>query len=247
MMARYGKFINKVYSKSELPTYERALAIRGRAIRYKEPMALQSGEIVVFLPGSLDASIATKSTEFYLAHDETQVVGSCNSGLELHVDDEGVVFQMPLTNKRYAEKIKELVKSNRQSAISIGITRSKERTETVGKHQVVFIEQADLRECSLVAEGCCEQAFAYLIDINDAPSLKDSINSPSFKLESTAHNLHTQYRKRAREFAALTNRISELQQTVDDDRAHMTFASHCSDFDTVEALQKAARRRLGLQ
>src|ERR1700722_16650974 len=123
MMARYGRIINKIYSKSELPTYEHVLAIRGRAILYNEPIALQSGEIVVFLPGSLDAYIAAKSTEFYLAHDETQVVGSCNSGLELHVDAEGVIFQMQLTNKRYAEKIKELVKSNRQSAISIGITR----------------------------------------------------------------------------------------------------------------------------
>ena len=246
MTARYGKFINRIYSKSDLPEYEEALAIRGRAILYNEPIALQSREIVVFLPGSLDAYIATKSTEFYLAHDETQVVGSCNSGLELHVDDEGVVFQMPLTNKRYAEKIKELVKSNRQSAISIGITRSKERTEMVGKHQVVFIEQADLRECSLVAEGCCEAAFAYLIDLDDAPPLKDSLNSPAFKLESAAHNLHTQYRKRVREFAALTNRISELQQKVDDDRALMTIVSRHSDFDTIEAMQKAGRRRLGL-
>jgi hypothetical protein len=75
MMARYGKFINRMYSKSDLPEYERALAIRGRAILYNEPIALQSGEIVVFLTGSLDAHIATKSTEFYLAHDETQVVG----------------------------------------------------------------------------------------------------------------------------------------------------------------------------
>jgi HK97 family phage prohead protease len=246
MMARYGRIINQVYSKSKLPTHEEALCIEGWAVLFNEPIALQSGEIVVFERGCFDSHLATRETDFRLAHDAGQIVGSTSSGLQFYATDFGLAYRMPLTNKRYASTIKRKVESNSQSAISVGITRSTERTETIGKHNVVFIQLAELTESSLVAEGCCEQAFAYLIDANDAPPLKDSVNSPSFKLESAAHNLHTQYRKRVREFAALTNRITELQQMVDDDRAHMAFASRQSELDSIEALQKAARRRLGL-
>jgi HK97 family phage prohead protease len=234
------------YGKSDETDNESSLCIEGWAVLFNEPIALQSGEIVVFERSCFDVHLATRETDFRLAHDETQVVGSTNSGLQFCATDFGLAYRMPLTNKRYASTIERKVESNSQSAISVGISRSTERTETIGKHKVIFIERAELIESSLVAEGCCEAAFAYLIDVNDAPCLKDSINSPSFKLESTAHNLHTQYRKRVRELAALTNRITELQQMVDDDRALMTFVSRQSDLDRIEALQKAARRRLGL-
>jgi HK97 family phage prohead protease len=247
MMSRYGKFINHIYYKRDARTTdESSLCIEGWAVLFNEPIALQSGEIVVFERHCFDSHLATRNTDFRLAHDPDQVVGSTNSGLELYATDAGLAYRMPLTNKRYASTIKRKVESNSQSAISIGITRSTERTETIGKHNVVFIERAELTESSLVAEGCCEAAFAYLIDADVAPSLKDSINSPSFKLESTAHNLHTQYRKRMRQLAKLAERVSELQQTANDDRALMTLASRQSDFDTVEALQAQARLRLGL-
>jgi HK97 family phage prohead protease len=247
MMSRYGKYINQMYSKSDASRPDSSLCIEGWAVLFNEPIALQSGEIVVFERGCFDSHLATRETDFRLAHDAGQVVGSTNSGLQYYATDFGLAYRMPLTNKRYASTIKRKVESKSQSAISIGITRSTERTETVGKYKVVFIERAELAESSLVAEGCCEQAFAYLIDVDDAPPLKDSINSASFKLESTAHNLHTQYRKRMRQLAKLTDRMNELQQTVDDDRALMSFASRQSPFESIEALQKAARRRLGLQ
>jgi len=57
---------------------------------------------------------------------------------------------MALTNNSYSSMIKQKVDSNKQSAISVGITRSVERTEMVGKHEVVFIEQAELTEASRV-------------------------------------------------------------------------------------------------
>jgi HK97 family phage prohead protease len=247
MMSRYGKYINHVFAKRDADgTGDSSLCIEGWAVLFNEPIALQSGEIVVFERHCFDSHLATRNTDFRLAHDPDQVVGSTNSGLELYATDAGLAYRMPLTNKRYASTIKRKVESNSQSAISVGITRSTERTETIGKHKVVFISKAELTESSLVAEGCCEQAFAYLIDADDAPPLKDSINSASFKLESTAHNLHTQYRKRMRQLAKLTDRITELQQVADDDRALMTFVSRQSDFDTVEALQAQARLRLGL-
>jgi HK97 family phage prohead protease len=211
--SRYGRLINRIRPKSASAEYEQALCIEGWAILFNEPIALQSGEIVVFERGCFDAHLATRGTDFRLAHDPSQVVGSTSSGLELYAADTGLAYRMPLTNKLYASTIKRKVESNSQSAISVGITRSTERSETFGKHKVVFIEQAELTEFSLVAEGCCEQAFACLIDANDAPSFKDSINSPSFKLESVAHNMRTQFRKKMRKLEALTERITALQVT----------------------------------
>jgi HK97 family phage prohead protease len=211
MMARYGKFINRAYPKSGRIDDEPALSIEGWAVLFNEPIALQSGEIVVFERGCFDKHLANRKTDFLLAHDSTQVVGSTDSGLELYVAEAGLAYRMPLNNRRYASTIKSNVQSNSQSAISVGITRSIERIEKIGKHNVVFIQYAELRECSLVGEGCCEQSFASLIDANDSPSLKDSINSPSFKLESVAHNVRTQFTKRMRMLAAITDRVAVLQ------------------------------------
>jgi HK97 family phage prohead protease len=215
MMTRYGKIINQVRPRSKANTFEGepALCIQGWAVLFNEPIALQSGQVVVFERGCFDKHIATQGTDFRLAHDPTRVVGSTNSGLELFVSDVGLAYRMPLKNRRYASTIKQLVDSKKQSAISVGITWSTERTDVIGKHKVkvAFVEQAELTEASLVAEGCCEQAFAYLIDANNSPSLKNSINSPSFKLESVAHNVRTQFRKKMRTLEALTERITEMQ------------------------------------
>jgi hypothetical protein len=71
--------------------------------------------------------------------------------------------------------------------------------------------------------------------------------APVFKLESTAHNLNTQYRKRMRQLAKLTESIDALQQMVDDSAHIRPSFSYESDVDRIEGLQKAARRRLGLQ
>jgi HK97 family phage prohead protease len=247
MLTRYGSIINRIhprYSKSESPKPEPAPCIEGWAVLTNEPIALQSGEIVVFESGCFDKHIAGLGTDFRLAHDSAQVVGSTNSGLELYVADAGLAYRMPLTNESYSSTIKQKVKSNKQSAISVGITRSVERTEKIGKHDVVFIEQAELTECSLVAEGCCHQAFAYLIDANDSPSLKDSINSPSFKLESVAHNLRTQFVKKMRKLDALAERIASLHPT----QSLTTTSDQCTRLQTelYDDMISARRTMLGM-
>jgi HK97 family phage prohead protease len=241
MMARYGKFINRAYPKSGRLDDELALCIQGWAILFNEPIALQSGEIVVFERGSFDKHLANQKTDFLLAHDSTEVVGSTDSGLELYVADAGLAYRMPLNNRRYASTIKRKVESNSQSAISVGITRSIERTEKIGKHDVVFIEHAELRECSLVGEGCCEQAFATLIDANDSPSLKASVNSPSFKLESVAHNVRTQFTKRMRALEALTERITILQQSPPTQSMMTADQLNRLETDRIQRLQSGRR------
>ena len=222
---------------------EGSFCIEGWAVLFNEPIGLQSGEIVVFERGCFDDHLASRETDFRLAHDETQVVGSTHSGLELYATDAGLAYRMPLNNRQYASAIKRKVESNKQSAISIGISRSTERTETIGKHNVIFIERAELLESSLVGEGCCEQAFAYLIDADDAPPLKDSINSQSFKLESVAHNLRTQYRKKMRKLDALTERIAALQESPVS-KPMTTNESNAYHTASIEEMQTDRRAKL---
>jgi HK97 family phage prohead protease len=244
MMARYGRIISQFYSKPDSLEAEANLAIEGWAVLFNEPIALQSGEIVVFERGSFDKYLANRKTDFLLAHDSTEIIGSTDSGLELHVTDRGLAFRMPLNNKRYAPTIKRKVESKSQSAISVGVTWIKTRAQTIGKHDVVFVEEVELREASLVGEGCCPQAFATLIDANDSPSLKDSVNSPSFKLESVAHNVRTSFRKKMRTLEALTERITALQQMPQPVRSMTAAESNALDTQRIEQMQSERRASL---
>jgi HK97 family phage prohead protease len=249
MLKRYGKFINHVrprYSKSDASESGPPLCIEGLAVVFNEPIALQTGEIVVFEPGCFDKYLANRETDFLLAHDSTEIIGSTNSGLELCASGEGLAFRMPLTNQRYAATIKRMVESNSQSAISVGVTWIKAREQAVGKHNVVFAEEVDLREVSLVGEGCCHQAFASLIDANDSPSLKASVNSPSFKLESVAHNVRTQFRKKMRTLEALTERITALKQMPEPVRSMTAYQHNALDTQRIEQMQSERRAMLGM-
>jgi hypothetical protein len=136
------------------------------------------------------------------------------------------------------------LKANSQSAISVGVTWIKARAQAVGKHNVAFAEEVDLRELSLVGEGCCHQAYASLIDANDSPSLKASVNSPSFKLESVAHNLRTTFRKKMRTLEALTERITALQQMPQPVRSMTVYDHNALDTQRIQQMQNARRAQL---
>jgi HK97 family phage prohead protease len=174
MFKRYGAYLARngpIFSTRVVDEPEPRLCIEGRAVILDEPFATNGGELIVLEKGCLDEHLsAHRRTEMWLAHDPKEVVGSTDSGLQLCLTDDGLFFRFPLTNKRYASTIKRMVESGTQAAISVGITRTKEREERVGSHTVVFVEQAELRECSLVAEGSCEVAFARLVDAKRKPT-----------------------------------------------------------------------------
>jgi HK97 family phage prohead protease len=212
MIQKYAKYFrNQTRDESQEGGYEPRLCIEGWAVIFEEPI-LNKNEILVFERGCFDEHIANGCrTEFWLAHDSTEVVGSNESGLELCVTGDGLAFRMPLSNRRYADTIMRMVESKKQAAISVGITRSKERTEMIGNREVIFIEHVELRECSLVAAGSCEQAFARLIDANQNPSLCESVNSITFKIESGIHNARVQGNNNSTRLRALKHRISALE------------------------------------
>ena len=133
--------------------------------------------------------------------------------------------------------------SKRQSAISVGITRSMERTETVGTHKVVFIEQAELTECSLVAEGCCTQAFACLTDAQHSPSLADSVGSIPFRLESKLHNVRTLSKKNMRRVEALNDRMVALLSMPQTQPVTSLTADQCNRIETERYARLQSERR----
>jgi HK97 family phage prohead protease len=189
------------------------LCVEGLAIVFEDPIATKTGDILVFEKSAFDDCLAKAPvTEFWLSHDKTQVVGSTNSGLEIAKTEDGLVFRMPLTNRRFASKIERMVNSETQSAISIGVTRIKERTERVGNHRVIFIEKAKIDEVSLVKAGACEVAFARLVDAKYSPSLKDSAKSKPFAIERGMHDLKVQHSKVADRLDVIARKLSALEQ-----------------------------------
>jgi HK97 family phage prohead protease len=220
MLAKHGKLLARngpLFTKSHEDEYEPRLAIEGPAILTGEPIGTKTGEILVLEKGCFDSFFASgETTEMWLSHNETEVIASTNSGLEFAVTDEGVFFRLALTNKRYASRIEQMVRSGKQACISVGITRTEERSEKVGEHAVTFISAADLRECSLVALGACTQAFARLVDLNHAPPLKDSIKSMEFKIDSSVHNIKAQRDKNAVRIERLNERLGALESEQHD-------------------------------
>jgi HK97 family phage prohead protease len=215
MMAKYGRFLFRdrpPRSENENAEDEPKLCIEGVAVIFNEPILNKEGEILVFERGCFNEHFSNRRrTEFWIAHDPSNVVGSTISDLEIFTNEDVVAFRMSLTNQRYAATIKRMVESKTQAAISVGITRSKERVELVGKHKVVFIENAELRECSLVAEGACEQAFARLIDARYNGTLQESINTQPFNIEQGLHNIRRQREKSASAMRDLAERLDALQ------------------------------------
>jgi HK97 family phage prohead protease len=215
VLARNGPFFGgKTHEDDE---YEPRLAIEGKAASTGEPIGMKTGEIIVLEAGCFDAFFASGDpTEMWLSHNETEVIASTNSGLEFAVTDEGLFFRLALTNKRYASRIEQMVRSGKQACISIGITRTEERSEKVGEHTVTFISAADLRETSLVALGACTEAFARLVDLNHAPPLKDSIKSMGFEIDSSVHNIKAQRDKNAVRIERLNDRLGALESEQHD-------------------------------
>jgi HK97 family phage prohead protease len=189
---------------------ESSLCVEGLAIVLDEPIATKTGDVIVFESTAFDAYLAkAPSTPFWLNHDASKVVGS--TGLEIAKIEDGLVFRMPLNNSHYEATIRRMVESKEQAAISIGVTRNKERTEKIGKHDVVFVERATIDEVSLVKAGACEVAFARLVDSKYAPSLKDSAESKPFAIEQGMHNIKVQHSKVADRLNDIARKLDALE------------------------------------
>lgn len=260
MVRKYARYFRDD-SKPSQPQYdveEPRLCVEGLAVVFDEPIGTKTGDILVIEDGAFDDHFASNSrTEMWLAHKATEVICSTNSGLEFIKTEAGLAYRFPLTNKRYAEKIKHMVESGKQACVSVGITRTKERTETIGRHKVTFVESAELRELSLVAAGACEQAFARLVDAAYSPSLKESVGSTPFKIDSGLHNAKTQREKFTARMESICGRLDALEGRAETfsastgpDRGGVATRlptleeSNRAQTELTEALQRQARASL---
>jgi HK97 family phage prohead protease len=185
------------------------LCVEGLAIVWDEPIGTKNGEIIVFESSAFDAYLEkAPSTPFWLDHDSSKVVGS--TGLEIAKIDDGLVFRMPLNNSRYESAVRRMVDSKDKAAISIGVTRNKERTQKVGNHNVIFIERATIDEVSLCKRGACDVAFARIVDGKYA-SLKDSAKSKPFAIERGIHDIRVQHGKIADGIDVLKRKLEALE------------------------------------
>ncbi|SDE12255.1 phage prohead protease, HK97 family [Bradyrhizobium brasilense] len=247
MLKKYARYFK---GRSKPATAEREedeprLCVEGLAVLLNEPIGTKTGDIIVFEDGAFDAHFSSSSrTEMWLAHDPTEVICSTNSGLEFANTEKGLAFRFPLDNKRYADTVKRMITSGKQAAVSVGVTRTKERAEMVGRHRVIFIESAELREVSLVAAGACESAFARLVDANHSPSLKDSVKSNPFKIDSGLHNIKTQREKNATRIDALMERLDTLDGGTPGPRYSLgSHAVGCQARQDVWSLAASNRRQ----
>jgi HK97 family phage prohead protease len=209
MQARIARAFGLDRPKPSAREPDEELCVEGLAIVWDEPIGTKNGEIIVFESSAFDAYLEkAPSTPFWLDHDSSKVVGS--TGLEIAKIDDGLVFRMPLNNSRYESAVRRMVDSKDKAAISIGVTRNKERTQKVGNHNVIFIERATIDEVSLCKAGACDVAFARLVDGKYA-SLKDSAKSKPFKIEQGMHNLKVQHSKNVDRLDAIARKLSALE------------------------------------
>jgi HK97 family phage prohead protease len=212
---RHGRALPRPVAEDD-DDHEPRLCVEGIAVLTDEPIGTKTGTILVIEQGAFDDHFASGSrTEMWLAHKSSEVICSTASGLEFAKTTNGLAFRFPLTNKLYADKVKRMVESGKQAAVSVGIIRLKERQEQIGRHTVTFVEKARLEECSIVLAGACPEAFCRLIDANHAPSLAESVKSVPFKIDSGMHNAKTQREKNATWAERLSLRLEAMERGRD--------------------------------
>jgi HK97 family phage prohead protease len=255
MFKKYGGFILREgprFNKSRVEeaavvAREPRYCIEGICIFTETAIANQRGEIIVFEPTSLDNFIASdQRPELWLGHDNTKVAGS---GIELCAVNIGVAFRFDLTNKQYAATIRQMVESNTQDSISIGFTELKARDEVVHGHKVRFIEEASIREISLVPVGACKQAFARIIDANKEPPLSESVTSDMFGIEYDLHNIRSIRKDNDLAIDWLQQRLSSLENEAYVQpviRSMTANASNRIQTERYDLLQAARRAKLGM-
>jgi HK97 family phage prohead protease len=254
LFKKYGAALFRERRRSAKSKIDEAAAkeprwcIEGLAIETDEPIANQQGEIIVLPLTAFDAFIASgQRPEFWLGHDKTKVVGS---GVELCAMNIGVAFRMELTNKQYAAAIKQMVESNRQDSISIGFTEIKVRNEVVHGHRVRFIDEALIREISLVSDGASKRAFARIIDANKEPPLSESASSVMFGIEYDLHNVRALKKNNDVAIDHLQQRLEALEArtTYHDERPCMPMTSAQSNrLQTERYEQMISDRRAKLR
>ena len=85
-----------------------------------------------------------------------------------------------------------------------------DRTEKFGGHPVRIITEAALKEVSLVPRGAIKQAFAFLSDTVNTPTIVGMERSAVFALDQATHNMRRANAAILENTAQLTERVDRL-------------------------------------
>jgi HK97 family phage prohead protease len=183
--SRNGPLFAKSTAVKDNADVEPRFCIEGLGLEFDSLIVNKVGETILFEPTSFDKYFATgRRPEMWLGHDKDRVVGS---NVELCILDEGIAFRFQLPDTARGTDVKDMVLSGEQTSISVGFTQLSAHDEVHFGHTVTHIDEAEIREVSVVPVGACENAFVRLIDANHEPPLHESVNSPMFRIE---HDLH---------------------------------------------------------
>jgi HK97 family phage prohead protease len=208
--AREGRRFAKSKDTVDDSRYEPRLAIEGLAILFETPILNKHGETIIFEPKAFDRYFESGARPpFWQGHDATKAFGS---NTELCILDEGVAFRLPLTNT-YDAKIRKMVESG-HDGISIGFTAMKTRDDVLFNHPVRVIEEAEIREISILPRGACKKAFARVIDANREPPLHESVNSDMFGIEYDLHEAKIIQEDNKATIGWLKDRLSALETAM---------------------------------
>jgi phage head maturation protease len=243
---RSGPRFSKSTDTPDDSPYEPRLCIEGIGIAFDTPILNKYGETIIFGPNSFDEYFKSSTRPpFWQCHDAATVFGS---NTELSILNVGVAFRLPLTST-YATKIRELVDSG-HDGISIGFTEIRTRKEILFGYPVKMIDEAVIREISLVPRGACKQAFCRVIDANHEPPLNESVSSDMFGLEYDLHHVKIIHEDNKATVDWLKDRLSALEaETSYDEPSPMRWPANESNRRTTaqyEAMIAERRTMLGM-
>ena len=93
---------------------------------------------------------------------------------------------------------------------SVAYSVVSDRTEKFGGHPVRIITEAALKEVSLVPRGAIKQAFAFLSDTVNTPTIVGMERSAVFALDQATHNMRRANAAILENTAQLTERVDRL-------------------------------------
>jgi HK97 family phage prohead protease len=130
-----------------------------------------------------------KRIDLQLNHDAATVAASTANGLELEESEIGLLFRIDLRHVKNAAILSRMVDAGSHACASVAYSVVSDRTEKFGGHPVRIITEAALKEVSLVPRGAIKQAFVFLSDTVNTPTIIGMERSAVFALDRAAHNV----------------------------------------------------------
>jgi HK97 family phage prohead protease len=202
--ARYG-FIQEGDTDEQ-----RQQVLCGLGAQYDTPH-IHGRKIQMLARGCFGASLASGAVaNLQMDHEGNMIVANTRTGLEIEDCDLGLLFRLEMRHARNGPIVARMVDVGNRACASVCYQVADERTEEIGGHQVRIVARANLREISLVKRGAIEQAFVFLSDDLNNPTVRGMDRSTVFALDRLTHNVKRATRTQVEKSADLVDRVNRL-------------------------------------